>query len=284
MLASLTPLLLDAKRGRYAVGAFNVLMLEYALGVVKAAECEKSPVILQISPSVISFFGLTTILAPCLELAKKSSVPICVHLDHGKTRNQVIEAINEGFSSVMFDGSSLSLEENSQETAFLTALAHQKKVSMEAEIGKVGKEEDESSSLTSNLTLTSIQDAIHFLDNTTIDALAISIGSIHGLKKQSVELDIDLLKQIRKVVSVPLVLHGSSGVTDQSIIAAIRYGITKINVATRLKVEVAKALYTISKNPKDAKLTDSRFLSQTIVDAVYHETTNRIQLFNSISL
>ena len=281
MLASLGPLLLDAQRRKYAVGAFNVLTLEYALGIVKAAEAEKSPVILQISPSIIKLFGLKPILSPCLEIAKQSVVPVCVHLDHGKTREILMEAMEAGFTSVMFDNSSLPIEDNIRETNFIEALAHQKGISLEAEIGKVGKEEDEVSEGPTNLSLTSIDDVALFSQKTKLEALAVSIGSIHGVKNPTIELDINLLLQIRELVSVPLVLHGSSGVTDASILSAIEGGITKINVATRLKGRVAHALYAISKNPSDANLLNNQLVSETIRDAVFLEAVNRIHLFRT---
>jgi fructose-bisphosphate aldolase class II len=282
MLASLKPLLLDAQKGKYAVGAFNVLNLEYAVGLVRAAELEKSPIILQISPSIIALFGLRSILDPCLALANQSKVPVCVHLDHGKTRQEVVDSINAGFSSVMFDGSSLSLQKNMEETSFLVNLAHQKSISIEAEIGKVGKEEDEQSDSDSKLTYTKIEDVLLFSRKVSIDALAVSIGSIHGVKNPHVSLDIDLLSQINQVVSIPLVLHGSSGVTDISILSAIQAGITKINVATRLKVRVAHALYILGHVQGESGFVDSKILSNTIIDSVMLEATSRIQLFNSL--
>lgn len=282
MYASLKTLLLDAQKKRYAVGAFNVLNLEYAIGLVRAAEFMGSPVILQISPSIISLFGLKPILDPCLAIADQSSVPVCVHLDHGKNRQEVLRSIDAGFTSVMFDGSSLSLEKNMEETSYLAEIAHQKGISIEAEIGKVGKEEDQTSDSDSKLLLTKIEDILFFTRQVSVDALAVSIGSIHGVQDPHVQLNTDLLNQIKKVCDIPLVLHGSSGVTDASIIDAIRGGITKINVATRLKVQVAHALYILGQAHDESGFVDSKKLSNTIIDAVKLEAVSRIQLFNSI--
>jgi ketose-bisphosphate aldolase len=282
MLVSLSPLLLDAQKNRYAVGAFNVLNLEYAIGLVNAAQSQNSPIILQITPSIIGLFGLEVIVNSCLALASNASVPVCIHLDHGKTRTDVIDSINAGFSSVMFDGSSLPFQTNIDETVFLANLAHEKNISIEAEIGKVGKEEDSPDDLTNGLQLSKVEDVIQFSKDTHIDALAISIGSVHGVKNPHITLNIELLKQIRKEVQCPLVLHGSSGVTDESILLAIETGITKINVATRLKVHVAHAIYTICQMQGEQSLTDSRLFSNTIIDAVKQEAVSRIQLFNSL--
>jgi fructose-bisphosphate aldolase class II len=282
MIASLKTLLLDAQKNKYAVGAFNVLNLEYAVGLIRAAQEKNSSIILQISPSVIQLFGLKAIVDPCLALADQSNVPICVHLDHGKTRQDVVESINVGFSSVMFDGSSLPIQSNIEETVFLTKLAHQHNISIEAEIGKVGKEEDGGEDLNSSLTLTKLEDVLEFSEKTQIDALAISIGSVHGVKNPHINLDIELLQKIKKEINIPLVLHGSSGVNDSSILLAIEAGITKINVATRLKVSVAHALYTLCQNYGESELADSKLLSNTIIDAVRQEASSRIQLFNSL--
>jgi fructose-bisphosphate aldolase class II len=282
MLASLKTLLQDAQKKRYAVGAFNVLNLEYIVGLVEASELEKAPIILQISTSIISLFGLETILKPCLFLGEMAKTPICVHLDHGKSRNDITKAMDAGFNSVMFDGSSLPLSENSKETSYLAKLAHEKGISIEAEIGKVGKEEDGECRSDLNLQLTDVSDVQAFVEETQVDALAVSIGSIHGVKLPHINLEIDLLKEIKSKISTPLVLHGSSGVNDSSILLAIESGITKINVATRLQVKVAEKLYHISKCNGDSYMADSKFISSTIIESVRNEAINKIKLFNSI--
>lgn len=282
MIVSLQPLLSEAKDKCYAVGAFNVLNLEYAIGIIKAAEAQKSPVILQISPSIIQIFGLNNILCPCISLAKNSSVPVCVHLDHGKERSIIIEAISSGFSSVMFDGSSLPFLQNVHETKFLLDIAHKNNITLEAEIGKVGKEEDQDLNKECNLQLTSLEEASQFCKLTNPDALAISIGSIHGIKQPYIDLDISLLKDISHALKVPLVLHGSSGVKDESILLAIKAGITKINVATRLKARVSKDFSMLYHKKGESIFFDSNHLSQSIIQSVFTETLDRIKLFSSL--
>jgi len=281
MICSLSSLLQKAQNGKYAVGAFNVLNLEFALGIVRAAEKEHAPVILQISPSVIQFFGMSTILLPCLDLAKNSSTQVCVHLDHGKTEEIIQQAIVGGFSSVMFDGSSLAFQDNLEKTSELTKMAHAMNSEIEAEIGKVGKNEDEKGEGDPFLKLTNIDEAATFAKITQIDAMAISIGSIHGIVNQTISLNLDLLQNIREKVSTPLVLHGSSGVKDDSIQKAIQLGITKINVATRLKKKVAFFLENISIQKGLTGLIDTTAVSGLIVDAVQSEASDRIRLFGS---
>ena len=281
MICSLGSLLLKAQKGRYAIGAFNVFNLEFALGIVKGSEQERSPVILQLSPSIIDFFGMTTILSSCLDIAKYSTVPVCVHLDHGKSTEFVLKALQSGFSSVMFDGSMLPFQQNLEETCKLAKSAHTMNISIEAEIGKVGKEEDTMEKGNPIFQLTNLEEAVIFSKSTQIDALAISIGSIHGVTNPNIILNLDLLKSIREKVETPLVLHGSSGVMDDSIQKAIQYGITKINVATRIKKKVALSLENYYIHYGINGYININRISGLIVDAVQLETIDRIRLFGS---
>lgn len=279
MICRLSELLISAKKNSYAVGAFNVYNLEYAKGIIEGGEEENSPLILQISEGVISYFGLNNILKPCLLIAEKSKIPVCIHLDHAKSFELVIKAINAGFPSVMFDGSVLAFEDNLKITKKIVEIAKILNVSVEAEIGKVGKEEDGEGNI--NVEYTKIDEAIEFSKALNIDALAVSIGSIHGVTSPYVELSIDILKELNKNIDIPLVLHGSSGVVDSSIKEAIKNGITKINVATRLKVKVSEKINDSILNYGVSSITDAKNLSTIIKDAVKEVVKDRIRLFGS---
>ena len=279
MICRLSELLISAKKNSYAVGAFNVYNLEYAKGIIEGGEEENSPLILQISEGVISYFGLNNILKPCLLMAEKSKIPVCIHLDHAKSFELVIKAINAGFPSVMFDGSVLAFEDNLKITKKIVEIAKILNVSVEAEIGKVGKEEDGEGNI--NVEYTKIDEAIQFSKALSIDALAVSIGSIHGVTSPYVELSIDILKELNKNIDIPLVLHGSSGVVDSSIKEAIKNGITKINVATRLKVKVSEKINDSILNYGVSSITDAKNLSTIIKDAVKEVVKDRIRLFGS---
>lgn len=281
MICRLNELLTRAKKNNYAVGAFNVYNLEYAKGIIDGGEEENSPLILQISEGVISYFGLNNILKPILLMAEEAKIPVCVHLDHAKSFELVIKAVNAGFPSVMFDGSVLAFEDNLKITKKIVEIAKILNVSVEAEIGKVGKEEDGEGNI--NVEYTKIDEAIQFSKALSIDALAVSIGSIHGVTTPHVELNIDILKELNKKIDIPLVLHGSSGVVDSSIKEAIKNGITKINVATRLKVKVSEKINDSILNYGVSSITDAKNLSTIIKDAVKKVVRDRIRLFGSSS-
>lgn len=279
MLCTLKELLPLAKKNNYAVGAFNVYNLEYAKGIIEAAEEENSPVILQISDGIIAFFGLESILKPCLLMAEEAKIPVCIHLDHAKSFETIIKGIRAGFPSVMFDGSTLPFGENLKISQKIVDIARVLNVSVEAEIGKVGKEEEGKGS--PDLEYTKLDEAILFTEKAGIDALAVSIGSIHGGTYPHISLNIELLKELNKRLDIPLVLHGSSGVMDDSIREAIKNGITKINVATRIKRQVAEKIYDFSLKDGVNGLENANILSGMIRDAVKEVVKERIKLFGS---
>lgn len=281
MICRLNELLTRAKKNNYAVGAFNVYNLEYAKGIIDGGEEENSPLILQISEGVMSYFGLNNILKPIMSMAEEAKIPVCVHLDHAKSFELVIKAVNAGFPSVMFDGSVLAFEDNLKITKKIVEIAKILNVSVEAEIGKVGKEEDGEGNI--NIEFTKLDEAIQFSKALSIDALAVSIGSIHGVTTPHVELNIDILKELNKKIDIPLVLHGSSGVVDNSIKEAIKNGITKINVATMLKVKVSEKINDSILNYGVSSITDAKNLSTIIKDAVKKVVRDRIRLFGSSS-
>ena len=241
-LVSINNMLADAEKRGYAVGAFNVNDLAGVQAVAQAAEEEQAPVIIQIYSGGIDLIGMQYI-APIVEAAAASvSVPVALHLDHGRDLEIVKRCVDSGFSSVMIDGSRLSLEENIETTRKAVEMAHTAGLSAEAELGKVGSGAEEMSEADRKKFLTDAKEALKFVEETEVDALAVAIGSAHGLYKFKPKLDFERLKEIRDLVDVRLVLHGGSDLPEDQIRRAIELGITKVNVATDLSGAYTKAL------------------------------------------
>lgn len=246
-LQNVYPWILQAQQDGWAVGAFNANTMEQVQAIAFAAQAENAPAIIQVSHRALRYIGngsetlgLKYIAALGRIAAESVSVPLSLHLDHG-TETEVLQAIALGFTSVMFDGDALSFEENLSTTKRLCEIAHSVGVCMEAEIGDVPKP-DEKPFDEAEITLTDPADAVRFAEATGIDLLAIALGSIHGLMTKQVSLDLARLAAIRERVSVPLVLHGSSGVADQDIKRGVMMGLAKVNVATQLSIGFTGAI------------------------------------------
>lgn len=239
MLVSTHDMLLDAQKNGYAVGAFNVENMEMVMAVIQAAEECKSPVILQTTPSTLKYASLDMFYSMCNALAKKTKVPIAIHLDHGNSYDLCVQAIRSGYTSIMIDHSQDSFETNVSESKRVIDVGRACGVSVEAELGMIGGKEDEHES--SGVSYTKPEDAHEFSEATRCDSLAISIGSAHGVYKGIPKISVEALKAIRKVVTVPLVLHGSSGIPDEVVRECVENGICKVNYATDLRIEYLKA-------------------------------------------
>ncbi|KAI3848331.1 hypothetical protein MKW98_005711 [Papaver atlanticum] len=250
-LASTKDLLLNAEKGGYAVGAFNVYNLEGVEAVVAAAEEEKSPAILQVHPSSLKHGG-APLIACCIAAAEQSSVPITVHFDHGNDKNELLRALEMGFDSLMVDGSHLSFEENIAFTKHIGYLARSKMMLVEAELGRLSGTEDDLTVEDYEAKLTDITQAGEFIDRTQIDALAVCIGNVHGIYPASgPNLRLDLLKELHALCSekgVILVLHGASGVPEKLIKECIELGIRKFNVNTEVRKAYMESLLTPKKD------------------------------------
>lgn len=279
MLSNLKEILYLAEKGSYAIGAFNVQNLEFARGIIDAAQEHPSPLIMQISSRTLHFFGINEILQPCLSMAKDCPVPICIHLDHAKDIALIRSAVDAGFTSVMYDGSSLPLQENIRQSQMVVDLCRGKQISVEAEVGVVGSDEEDPSK-TITLQYSSELEVKRFCSEVSVDALAVSLGSIHGMKKAAANLDIDLLQRLAGVAKIPLVLHGSSGVLDVDLQSAIQHGIRKINVATKLKYAAGQCIYELSRLHGVDGLSDSMSLSIQLRRAVKEATLERLNIFN----
>jgi fructose-bisphosphate aldolase class II len=237
-LINLTPWLQRARREHFAIGAFNANTLEQAQAAVMAAEKESAPVFIQISHRALLYagdgsspLGLCYMAAIGQVAAGSVSVPVALHLDHGTT-DEVLQALELGFTSVMFDGAHLSLEENIESTSRLVEAAHARGIGIEGVLAEVSNADSESAATQPRYT--SADEAAEFALRTGIDSLGISVGSVQALKEKERQLDLERLEAIAAVVEIPLVLHGASGVVDEAIAAGIVRGIAKVGVATQL--------------------------------------------------
>ncbi|SDG18818.1 fructose-bisphosphate aldolase, class II [Sinosporangium album] len=226
------------KAGR-GVGAFNVIQIEHAEGIVAGAEKAQLPVIVQISENTVAYHGaLSPIATATLEIAKRARIPVAVHLDHATNPDLVDESVALGFGSVMFDASALPYEENVTLTAEVAARARGQGVFVEAELGEVrGKD-----GVHAPGARTDPEEALVYVAATGVDALAVAVGSSHAMLTRDAALDFELIARLRAALQVPLVLHGSSGVPDEGLESAVRHGMTKINIATHLNKVFTEAL------------------------------------------
>lgn len=231
-LVTLKEILKDTEVKKYAVGMFDIINLEMTNAVIAAAEEERSPVILALAemhtPTVAQLESIASI---AVDAAKRARVPVAVHFDHGFTLENIVRAMHNGFSSVMFDGSMLNYALNKEKTREIVRLAKIFGASVEAELGHVGGNEGEENDKY-DLIYTEPDAAREFVEQTGIDALAVSIGTVHGNYKKEPRLDLERLKAIRRAVDVPLVLHGGSGLSDQDFCSCIANGIAKVNIYT----------------------------------------------------
>ncbi|TFV82234.1 class II fructose-bisphosphate aldolase [Microbacterium sp. dk485] len=267
-------LMSSARAAGRGLGAFNVIHLETASALVRAAEHAGLPVILQLSQNCIAYHGdLDPIARAMLTIAERSSAEIAVHLDHAEDLALVHRAVDLGFGSVMYDGSALDFADNVAHTRRATAYAHASDCYVEAELGRVGgKDGAHAPGVRTDPT-----EAKDFVDATGADALAVAVGSSHAMRERTAELDHDLIRRLRSAVPVPLVLHGSSGVPDGQIVRAIRAGMTKINVSTQLNTRFTAAVREVLAGRPD--VVDSRVYIARGADAVTAEAERLLRVF-----
>lgn len=267
-------MLLDAQKGGYAVGAFNVENMEMINAVITAAEELKAPVMLQTTPSTVKYGTLETYQAMVMAAAKNASVPVCLHLDHGNSFKLVVQAIQAGYTSVMIDGSYEDFEHNIVLTKQVVDVARACEIPVEAELGKVGGKEDDLEA--DGDTNTDPLEAKEFVERTGVDSLAVAIGTAHGFYFKTPILDKERVSEIKKVVSVPLVLHGASGLSDEDIRECVQRGICKVNFATELRVaytDAGKNLIT-----EEPSTFDPKKLGTVGMNAVKDLVKNRIRV------
>jgi fructose-bisphosphate aldolase class II len=295
-------LLTLAKKGGYAVGAFNINNLEILQAVVSAGEVEKSPAIIAVSEGAIQYAGLAYIVSMTRTASDQASIPLSLHLDHGKDLEIIRSCIENGFTSVMIDGSHLELEENIAITRKVVEWAEKKAVSVEAELGRLRGIEDKVSVSEREAFLTDPQVAEEFVERTEVDALAVAIGTSHGAYKFKGEakLDFERLKEIARRVDIPLVLHGASGVPqsvlekaerfgaklpgakgipDDAIQRAVPLGIAKINIDTDLRLSFIGALREVLTNKPEE--FDPRKILGPGREAIKQTVQSKMRLFGS---
>lgn len=277
MLVTLKEILGDAQKGGYAVGAFNVNNMEIVQAIIEAAEEQRSPVILQASQGGLKYAGVEYIAAMARLAGEKASVPVAVHLDHGTDFQQIMLCVRNGFTSVMIDGSQYPLDENIEVTKRVVEVSHAVGMSVEGELGKIGGVEDDVVVDHEDATMTDPDEAARFARETGVDALAIAIGTAHGVYKGEPKLAFDRLKAIRAVVDTPLVLHGASGISDDAIRQAVELGICKINIDTEIRQAFARGVHSVvNEHPEEY---DPRKILGPAREAMKDTVATKMQLF-----
>lgn len=278
-LVSMSEFLPKAKANKFAVGQFNMNNLEFAQAITEAAIQEKSPFIFGISEGALKYMGMEYTVAIAEAAAKKSGLPIALHLDHGSSFEVAMKCIRGGFSSVMFDGSHYTLEENIRLTKEVVKAAHAMGVSVEGELGTIGGVEDDISVDEAHASLAKPEEAIRFYEETGVDCLAIAVGTAHGMYKGEPKIHYDIIEQVAKAIPVPIVLHGGSGVPDEAIRLSVAAGVGKINVNTENQVACTEAIREVL--GKDAKVYDPRKYLTPARNAMVEVVKSKIRLFGS---
>ena len=279
MLMNMKDLLAVAHTNDFAVPAFNISSNMLLTGVMEASEEMQSPVILAIHPDELHFVH-TSFVKSAMDEAIKASVPVCIHLDHGASLAHVMEAIQCGFTSVMIDASSRPLEENIAICKQVVELAHPVNVSVEGELGTIGTTGPEAEAGAEEIIYTNPDDVVIFVEATGVDTLAVAIGTSHGIypKDRKPELKLELLKEIRSRVDIPLVLHGGSANPDNEIAAAVRLGINKINISSDIKDAFYQKCREVLANPV---LREPNSIYPPCIEAMKKVARYKIELFNA---
>jgi len=302
VLCSSKDIFIDAEEKKYAVGAFNISNLEVLQAVVEAAEETRSSAIIALSESAIEYGGFENLVKMTGTAAENSRCAFAVHLDHGQNRDLITRCIKEGFSSVMFDGSSMVFDDNAAATRDVVDQAHKYGVSVEGELGRLVGIEDNIKVSAKEGAFTDPKQAKRFVELTGVDSLAVAVGTSHGAYKfkGKASLDFEKLKEINELVDIPLVLHGASGVSeeavsralaagvdiegargvsDEAIKRAIGLGVRKINIDTDIRLAFTTALRETLQS--DRKLFDPRKIFSPVKDAVRAIVKNKMELFKT---
>ena len=274
MLVNLDAVLKDAQKNHYAVGLFNTTDTDMLEAAIAAAEECRSPIVIGTAEVLLPFGDLKLIAPSILAAAKRATVPVVMHYDHGLTFDRCMEALRLGFSSIMFDGSAGDYEQNIKDTQEIVKIAHSFGVTVEGEIGHVGQAASGDGDVTDMYTTP--EEAIAYVQATGVDALAIAIGTAHGAYKTKPKLDIDRLRAIRARLDTPLVLHGGSGLSDDDFRNTIREGIAKVNIFTDLCLAGAKASLEGFSADRDYLVVRNEKVA-----AIKEAVKNKMQLFGS---
>lgn len=271
-------LLIEARKNKYAIGGFNFNFYDDALGIVLGAYELSSPVFLMASEGTVKFLGVKKIVNYAKQLKEDFNIPIVLHLDHGKNIEIIKECINDGFDSIMYDGSLLDFENNVKNTRMIAELCHDRGIPLEGELGRISGIEENVENIDD--ALTNPDSVVEFIERSKVDSLAIAIGNAHGLYKGKPKLDFERLSKINDISSVPLVLHGGTGIPLEDIKKAIKLGISKVNIGTEIKITYFKTIKryigTINKN-------DVRHLISTIQNDIKELIKQYIEIFGSFN-
>ena len=269
-----------AQEEKYAIGAFNVENMEMVMAVISAAEEMNSPVIMQTTPSTVEYAGLDYFIENVRVAASRANVPVAIHLDHGPSFELASKAFRAGYTSIMIDGSHGDFESNVAVSKLVADMCRASDVSVEAELGKVGGKEDDLDGGDGGL-FTDPLEAKEFVERTGVNSLAVAIGTAHGMYKGEPKLDLDRLSAIREVVSIPLVLHGGSGIPDSKVQESIRRGICKVNYATELRITYTDAVTKyLSENPDTI---DPKKYNKAAMEAVKNFVKEKMKVCGSVN-
>ncbi|MBP3965950.1 MULTISPECIES: class II fructose-1,6-bisphosphate aldolase [Paenibacillus] len=278
-LVSMNEFLPKAKANKFAVGQFNMNNLEFAQAITEAAMEENAPFIFGVSEGALKYMGIEYTVAIAEAAAKKSGLPIALHLDHGSSFEVAMKCIRAGFSSVMFDGSHYGLEENIELTKQVVKAARAMGVSVEGELGTIGGVEDDISVDEEDASLAKPAEAIRFYEETGVDCLAIAVGTAHGMYKGEPKIHYDIIQKVSDAIPVPVVLHGGSGVPDEAIRLSIAAGVGKINVNTENQVACTNAIREVL--GASASVYDPRKYLVPARSAMKAVVQEKIRLFGS---
>jgi fructose-bisphosphate aldolase class II len=285
-IATLKDVCEKAMGADYAIGSFNVHNLEFIQGTMKAVEEMHSPVIIAIAPVSIDYAGLEELAALARVYAERTPVPTVIHLDHGKDMETVRRSIEAGLSSVMFDGSDLTMEENIKKTREVVKMAHKAGIAVEGEMGIVAQFSDLSEGKVTMAELrelfTKAEDAKRFVEETGVDLLAVAVGTVHRMHIQEAKMDVERLQEIHEAVPIPLVFHGCTGLRDEEYRKAYELGVKKFNIGTRLVMNFQRGLLgAIEKGGKNILNWNVLHCLKEGADAVYETVKDRIGVLNS---
>ena len=271
-------LLITARKNKYAIGGFNFNFYDDALGIILGAYELRSPVFLMASEGTVKFLGVKKIVNYVKQLKEDFNIPIVLHLDHGKNIEIIKECIKGGFDSIMYDGSLLDFENNIKNTRMIAELCHDRGIPLEGELGRILGIEENVENIDD--VLTDPDSVVEFIERSKVDSLAIAIGNAHGLYKGKPKLDFERLSKINDISSVPLVLHGGTGIPLEDIKKAIKLGISKVNIGTEIKITYFK---TIKRYIETTNKNDVRHLISTIQNDIKELVKQYIEIFGSFN-
>jgi len=280
-LVNLKDILADARLNKYAVGAFNVVNLEFLEAILEAAVNKASPVILNIAEVHFKYVNIENITPTIINVVQRVKVPVALNLDHGESLEAIMRAIRCGFTSIMFDGSKLPFEENVEKTAEVVKMCHAIGISVEGELGHVGSAEasEEGSGDSDVSVYTDVNQAEEFARRTRVDALAVAIGTAHGLYRGKPKLDFERLTQINERVGIPLVLHGGTGLSEEDFRKSISLGIAKINYFTGMSVNACESVRKVLEG--DSKFNNYPQLLKDGKEAIRKTVEEQMDIFMS---